>query len=192
MTLPRILILLFITVAAASRHLQKRDWVPSSDWARCAELEQQALGNLTSMRLIMRGDGFTTLVTNGTLNLDCSSATLEGNRKLSDEAWDVCVSSTDTDITIFTSGYSHICNNQEAFIQSEACLSSGAPVEARRSCHIDTTDYERRCREEPVCNENNLQLRSECSGQIASLLRHMAAIEFGPFMDVNYCIYRVF
>ncbi|XP_067670011.1 uncharacterized protein [Haliotis asinina] len=191
MTLPRVLILLSITVAVTSRHLQKRDWVPPRDWARCADLERQALGNLTVMREIMRGDGLNSLVTNGALNLDCSSATLERNRQLSIEASDMCVSSTDTDITVFASAYSRICTNKEAFIQSETCLSSGAPVEARRNCHVDTTDYERRCREEPVCIENNLREGSECSARIASILRGLAAIEFEPLMGDN-CIYYVF
>ncbi|XP_046550451.1 uncharacterized protein LOC124260239 [Haliotis rubra] len=191
MTIPRVLILLSITVAATSRHLQKRDWVPPRDWARCAVLEQQALNNLTVIREIMQRDGLNTLVTNGTLNLDCSSATLEGNRALGDDVWGMCMSSTDQDVSIFTSVYSHICNNQQAFIQSEACLSSGAPVAARRSCHIDTTDYERRCREEPVCIENSLRGRNGCSKRIASILRRMAALDFSVIMGDD-CIYRAF
>ncbi|XP_067670369.1 uncharacterized protein [Haliotis asinina] len=139
----------------------------------------------------MHGDGLNTLVTDGTLNIDCSSATLEGNRALEDRVWFMCVSRTDPDVSIFTSVYSHICNNQQAFIQSEDCLNSGAAVEARRRCNIETTDYERRCREEPDCVENSLRGRNGCSKRIASVLRDMAALDFSVTMGED-CIYRAF
>ncbi|XP_071084509.1 uncharacterized protein [Haliotis cracherodii] len=190
MTISRVLVLLAFTAAAATRHFRKRDWVPPVDVAQCQELEQQTLNNLTVVREIMRGDGLNTLVTDGALNLDCSAATLRGNKDMIDEAWGMCVSSLDLDVPFFTAVYTYICANQQAFVQSEPCLSSGGPVEARRNCHMESRDYEAKCRQEPVCIENSLSNRPECSTDTASLLRGMAGIEYSVFMDD--CRYRIY
>ncbi|XP_071085231.1 uncharacterized protein [Haliotis cracherodii] len=178
-------VFLVLTAAAVARHLQKRDWVPPLDWDRCDELERWCKNNLTMIRDILDGRGLSSLVSGGALTIDCSSSRLAANAQRMREAGHMCTSNLDINVPIYTNVYNYICNKSQEFIQAEGCLRSGVVSETRRRCHINSRDYEVKCREEPVCIRNNLGNTVEClmSRDTPALMGNMSRLEYNSFMD---------
>ncbi|XP_046558528.1 uncharacterized protein LOC124267608 isoform X2 [Haliotis rubra] len=176
---------LVLTVAAAARHLQKRDWVPPLDWARCDELERQCKNNLSVVGEILNGQGLSTLISGGALTIDCSPSRLAANHRRMREVGGICRSNLDIDVLIYTNVYKYICTNSQAFIQAEGCLGSRILSETRRRCHISSRDYEAKCREEPVCIQTHLSNTVECSlsGATPELMGNMTRLQYNSFLD---------